>query len=292
MVVATGCAGARIDPTSQIEAPESSGVEVSCPSVGTDSDRDGLSDQCELELAAAFAPTLRVATGGCNWDTSVAPPRLGGEYLFAVESTGSDGARVAYLPAYYRDCGWNGAKCWLPFVNCDPHAGDSEAVVLDLVRESHGRKWSVEAIFLSAHCFGSGNDCRWYRGTELERFRWLDGVPYGAPIVWVAEGRQANYPSRSACDAGHSSIDTCDRNHDEYRYPIRSVGQNIGSRLVPIGSDGCISAEDVGSSSSVPEPGVEECFWTADTVFGGWQRDGRGSGVTPYDRYLAEIAEF
>jgi hypothetical protein len=32
-----------------------------------------------------------------------------------------------------------------------------------------------------------------------------------------------------------------------------------------------------------------ECFWV-DTPFRGWQ--GEGAGVTPYVRYLTEIAEF
>src|SRR5690606_3383380 len=143
----------------------------------------------------------------------------------------------AYLPAYYRDCGWAGAKCLLPFVNCAPHAGDSEFVVVDAVRR--GDRWVTAAVFLSAHCFGgSGADCRWYRGLEVERFAWADGVALGAPIVWVAEGRQANYPGRAACDRGHHRIDTCDANRLAYRYPIASTAQNIGSRARPVGGRG------------------------------------------------------
>lgn len=289
-LLATACAG-RSDPA-PLEVPDAHGLEVACASPGPDTDRDGLSDRCELELAAAFAPSLRVAAGGCNWDTSVAPARLGGEYLFAVESMGADRVRVAYLPAYYRDCGWTGVKCWLPLVDCAAHDGDSEAIMLDLVRDADATSWSVEAVFLSAHCFGSGDDCRWYRGAELERFRWANGRARGAPIVWVADGRQANYPSRSACDGGHSSIDSCDQNDLGYRYPIRDERQNIGSRDVPIDSDGCVTAEALGSSSSLTASDVEECFWTADARFSGWQEAGSGEGVTPYERYLSEIARF
>lgn len=291
-VLAIACAGGRAPAPAPNISSGARGLQVDCPPAGPDTDRDGVSDRCELELAVAFAPGLRVAPGGCNWDASVAPARLGGEYVFAVQSTDADRVRVAYLPAYYRDCGWGGVKCWLPFVDCDPHDGDSEAIVLDLVRGGEETSWSVEAIFLSAHCFGSGDDCRWYEGAEMERFHWVDGSVRGAPIVWVSEGRQANYPSRSACDGGHSSIDTCDRNDVEYRYPIRDQRQNIGSRAVPIDSDGCVTARALGSSSSMPAPDAEECFWTADALFGGWQRAGSSEGVTPYERYLVEIARF
>ena len=78
-----------------------------CAQSAPDVDDDGLSDPCELELARAFAPLLVVAPEGCNWDDGVAPARLGGEYYVGVQPVGGPGtARIVYLPAYYRDCGW------------------------------------------------------------------------------------------------------------------------------------------------------------------------------------------
>jgi hypothetical protein len=268
------------------------GLAVRCAMGGADADEDGLADSCELDFARAFAPMMVTASEGCNWDTSVEPARLGGEYLFAVQEMAVNHVRIAYLPAYYRDCGWQGIKCWLPFVDCAPHDGDSEAVIIDVVRGGSTSRWHLDAVFLSAHCFGHGTDCRWYRGAELDRFEWVD-APRGVPVVWVAEGRQANYPSRSACDAGHSTIDTCDRNAMLYRFPIRGSIQNIGSRARPRGSPGgCFSAAAVGSQSAVPVPGVEECFWSDSERFGGWQRRDGNEGSTPYARYLVETGEF
>ncbi len=250
----------------------------------TDSDSDGLADDCELALAQRFAPFLIVRSGGCNWDESVSPPRLGGGYFFAVQPVGQ-WIRIAYIPAYFQDCGWSGVKCWLPWVDCTPHAGDSELVIVNVQRDEASRDWKVDGIFLSAHCFGrTGSDCRWYRGKDLGAFALEDG----APLVWVAEGRQANYASRDACDNGHHGVDTCDRHDLRYRFPIISVTQNVGSMAQPIGLTGCVKGLQLGSAKVQPD--AEECFWNSQTPFRGWQATGRG--VTSYWRYLTEIAEF
>lgn len=260
-----------------------------CLSAADDADADGLSDRCELSLARAFAPLLVVRPGGCNWDESVTPARLGGGYLFAAQPRSSEGVRLAYLPAYFRDCGWSGPKCLLPWVSCDPHAGDSEILIVDVTAGE--RQWRTEAVFLSAHCFGrSGGDCRWYREDDLGAFEWVDEVAAGAPVVWVAEGRNANYPSRSACDRGHHRIDTCDHHSVRYRFPVVSDQQNIGSRVRPIHGTGCVSGSELVRGRVRIETTAVECFWSEETPFRGWT--GEGSGVTPYARYLREIAGF
>lgn len=264
-------------------------VPVECQEASVDSDGDGLSDDCELRFAQAFAPALRVRSGGCNWDDTVAPPRLGGGYLFGVEPQAEGGARIAYLPAYFRDCGWSGPKCWLPFVDCDPHIGDSEFIVLDVARTALDGAWRTAGIFLSAHCFGrSASACRWYRGNELSAFAWGEHEFGGAPVIWVAEGRQANYPSWQACDRGHASIDTCDQHDTEYRFPIHSSCQNIGSAANPIG---CATASALGSPSLQPAVDAEECIWDEQARFFGWQGSEQGGGATPYARYLREIGQ-
>jgi hypothetical protein len=248
-----------------------------------DSDADGLSDTCEFALATAFAPVLLVRAGGCNWDVESTPQRLGGGYLHAVERVESK-IRIAYLPAYFLDCGWRDLRCLLPFVSCAPHAGDSEFIVVEVEDEQGASTWTVTGVFLSAHCFGSGaSSCRWYRDADLQRFQWHEG----GPIVWVAEGRHANYPSWQACNAGHRTMDTCARHDARYRFPVRSEA-NLGSRSLPRLSSGCIAGHELDRRGVDPER--SECFWRPDAFFRGWQAS--GAGVTPYERYLREIAEF
>jgi hypothetical protein len=243
-----------------------------------DSDADGLSDACELHVAQRYAPVLVVREGGCNWEASAF--RVGGGYLHSVQPTDSV-IRSAYLPAYYRDCGWSGLKCILPWIDCGPHNGDSELIIVEL--RPRGADFEVSGVFLSAHCFGrSTASCRWYRGSELDQFSWQGS----APVVWVAEGRNANYPSREACDAGHHSIDTCDRHSPRYRFPVEPQ-RNLGSRRVPLSEDGCLTAAELDVPVGLPD--AEECFWT-DVPFRGWQ--GEGKGVTSYNRYLSEVARF
>ncbi|MGE0157781.1 MAG: hypothetical protein AB7T31_00140 [Gemmatimonadales bacterium] len=282
IVLAYGCATMPDPPVpaAPVQAPR---ADV-CTSGGPDIDLDGLGDACELELARFFAPVLVVAPVGCAHAEGLPP----GGYFHGAQRV-RDAVRLAYLPAYFVDCGWSGFKCHLPGVDCSPHPGDSELIALDVVRDEGA--WSVRAIFLSAHCSGEPEaDCRWYRDDGLSAFAWA-GTPAGsAPVVWVAEGRQANYPSRSRCDRGHHSIDTCDRNTLATRFPVRP-DRNIGSREAGIdgraSAAGCVSGaflEDAGAAAD-----AEECFWR-DTPFRGWQA--RGAGVTPYAYYLRDVAEF
>jgi hypothetical protein len=73
-------------------------------------------------------------------------------------------------------------------------------IVVELGDEPGASSWKVTGVFLSAHCFGRGAaSCGSYRGPDLQRFRWHDG----GPIIWVAEGKHANYPSWQACNVGH-----------------------------------------------------------------------------------------
>ena len=266
-LVMAGPASAQVDSLTIPECAEATAF---------DADGDGISDACELALALTFAPHLRVRPGGCNWNSELDAPRLGGGYLFGVQAVDAR-VRLAYLPAYFMDCGWSGPKCWLPGVDCSPHAGDSEFIVVELSQDASAR-YSVSGVFLSAHCFGrSGDSCRWYRAAELRRFQWIGP----SVLIWVAEGRNANYPSRSACDQGHYAIDTCDRNDADYVFPVLA-DRNIGSRIRPIGGNGCVAA---------PPPNAElvECLW-AEGPFRGWQLG--AAGVTGYARYLLEVAEF
>lgn len=246
---------------------------LDCPP-GEDLDRDGLPDACEADLARRFAPVLLAARGACNWSADAG--RIPGAYLYAVHPR-PNGYRLAYLPGYLDDCGWSGPKCRLsPGDGCDGHEGDSEIIVVDVARASAGEPLAVEGVFLSAHCYGrSDGRCRWY---GPDAFQWVGQHP----VVWVAEGKNAHYPSRRACDSGHWGFDTCDRNAAAYPYPL-SPDRNVGSRGVPLPrapDEGC---HPVGFDAADAGPGGRLCVWS-DPGYGGW-RNG-GEGATPYRRYL------
>lgn len=262
-----------------------------CSSASGDADRDNLDDRCELALAQAFAPMLVVDRRDCLWRDDVSPPRLGGGYLFAAQPA-PNGVRLAYLPAYFEDCGWSGTACVMRAGVCGAHAGDSEFIVIDVALDANTRSWRTVGVFLSAHCFGrSDGRCRWYRGDELDDFGWADDVTLGAPRVWVARGKHGGYPTRAACDEGHWFYDSCDDNAHAVRFPIVSDGQNIGSRQVPA-SGGCLTSDRLPVGSRGTVPGTRECFWSQQAAFGGWQSNRRGSAAGSYARYLVSIAGF
>jgi hypothetical protein len=277
-VLLTGCVAKSQQPLREAE-------EIICTG-NSDQDADGLSDACELALARAFAPVLRVAAGGCNWEGSAVPARPGGGYYFGAQPVG-DQVRLIFLPAYYRDCGWSGFKCTIGLLNCSGHAGDSEFIAIDIAR-APGSRWQPRALFLSAHCFGrSTRNCTWYDSTALREFEW-SGL---RPVIWVAAGKHANYPSRAACDAGHWFYDTCDRNDAVVEYPILSERQNIGSRQRPLNQTGCVDARSSGWQSALTTEDAIECLWSDDQPFTGWQKPAVGE-ATPYGRYLRTIAQF
>ena len=256
-----------------------------------------LDDRCEDALAAAFAPLLVVDSRECNWDDSVGDGRLGGEYFYAAQrDSRSDRVRIAYLPAYYRDCGWSAPVCSVTPWLCGPHTGDSELIVVQVGYDPARERWATEGVFLSSHCYGrSSGNCRWYTGADLEAFEWGGGHQFGAPVVWVASGKHANYVSEAQCDTGHWFYDSCKRNTTHQRFPIRSAKQNIGSREYPFhtgfGTD-CVGPAYAGWQSARADPGTVECLWDPDRPFRGWQLERVGNDPSPYGRYLREIAGF
>ncbi len=262
-----------------------------------DRDGDALRDDCELALARAFAPELRVDRRDCLW---TAPPEgarlaggyLAGGYLYAARPTAA-GVRLAYLPAYARDCGWDGIQCLKPG-GCGAHAGDSELILVDVAFLADGARWRTDGVFLSAHCGGrSAGRCRWFRGDELSALAWTDAGARGAPRVWVARGKHAHYPSRRDCDRGHWGYDSCDGADAAYRFPVVSGAQNVGAADRPLPApDGC----RVGAALPLVLPGAApaavECLWDPRRPFRGWQPDSAGAGPTSYGRALRTIGGF
>lgn len=160
--------------------------------------------------------------------------------------------------------------------------------MVDLRRD--GPSWRVAGVFLSAHCFGRASG---YEGPDLSRFEWPVEPGFGGPVVWVADARNANYPSRTTCERGHHFVETCSGQRLRYRYPVHH-DRNIGSRESPArfhpAAPGCVGSDHIDPVQASTVPGARECFWDHEARFRGWQES--GSGVTPYDRYLREVAGF
>ncbi|HEX6307422.1 MAG TPA: hypothetical protein VFZ69_04485 [Longimicrobiales bacterium] len=288
-VLVVSCACVRDVATVTVPEPDGIRIEAGrCVDALPDTDRDGLADACELALARAFAPLLMTHATRCTPPSSTPAARIPGGYFHAAQPV-RGGVHLVYMPAYYRDCGWTGAKCIL--MDCRGHAGDSELIVVH-ARQTASGAWYTEAVFLSAHCFGRMPwNCRWYREDDLDAFAWLGGVERGAPVVWVSDARNANYPSAGACERGHLGFDRCDRSALEYRFPITS-SRDIGSRAAPLEQPGqppgCVTGEYVEPIDwLLASPSALECFWDPAARFRGWQ--GAGPGATAYGAYLEHL---
>lgn len=285
-----GCiAAAGPRPADPVEIP---GVVLgwsagACAAALLDVDRDGLDDGCEFALAVAFAPLLVVEKGGCGWDAAATQPR--GGYAFAAQPTPDGTIRLAYLPAYAEDCGWDAPLCFMLAGACEGHAGDSELIAID-VASPGGSHWRTRAIFLSAHCFAD-RACRWFDAAELWRFAWLDDRIGGAPVIWVASGSNANYTSEAACSRGHYRLDSCRGRRVGVRFPIVSQAQNLGSRAVPFmgrSPTGCVTMAELGWTVGGSE---RECFWM-DSPFRGFSGSEAGEPPTAYNQYLKRALVF
>jgi hypothetical protein len=270
-------------------------VEVTPGTAWQDLDEDGVHDYCENATAAAFAPTLIVASQDCNWDQGLG--RMGGEYFWAVQAkTRTDPAtqmpytvlRVAYLPAYYWDCG-NASSFPPAQIVAPPHSGDSEFILLDARYDTASHHWRTVAVFLSAHCgTGSDDNCKWYGPSSIDE--WVDGRLLGAPYVWVSRGKHANYVTEDQCDRlfEDCELDTL------MPFPVGNVLANIGSRLHPMRD--CAPPL---SNSTMVNHSLTECMWSHNNIwdpplgrFNGWQSAIVGDPPGPYGRWLAEIAGF
>jgi hypothetical protein len=235
-------------------------------------------------------------TTDCNWDYGL--DRMGGEYFFAVDDkwdTAGAVVRIAYLPAYYVDCGVRHdflSSCLVAPIfapgSCDPHTGDSEFILVDVAYVDSSAHWVTQQVFLSAHCGADGDDdCRWWHRAW---FAWLDGKRYGAPIVWVAGAKHANYYSQSKCNSGGAmKMDTCEYSNVSRRFPVLFTQQNIGSRATPLRDcAGPFWGSEETSSEAI------ECMWNTTTVsrFNGWQSSAIGPAATLYGSHLSQYAGF
>jgi hypothetical protein len=210
-----------------------------------DADRDWLADDCELELARAFAPLMHF------W----AEPCPGGEPVWAAKYFArTQHVRIAYMPAYYDDCG----RPHIGFIG-GGHAGDTELIVVEVRYNVIVRRWQYQRMWMSAHHGASTDGSEWAHAQETQfSLRYL-----GHPSVWVAVRKHANYKSIQVCQSS-SALDTCQTTNETLRFPVHP-GRNIGSRHVYL-------VDCVLSTGRFLGNGVRECFWTGrpDLRFNGY----------------------
>lgn len=187
--------------------------------LGDDQDADGLRDYCEQELAIAFRPFMRMQ------DLDHCPQREPYWSATYYNGIGIPSVMIYYLVGYHRDCGSSHA-----------HKGDSEFVIVYVSPPSgtSDTRWRLNYLVTSAH-YGS----YWTDGTATSAW---DQVQYpagyrGAPRVWVALDKHANYRSQSACNSGAYGYDTCSGVVVEARMEALShAAGNIGNKWAKAGA--------------------------------------------------------
>jgi hypothetical protein len=258
---------------------------ASWPNAGPDTDGDGLTQQCEYELAYAFRPYLKLL----NDDQD----RRREEYWAAYPPSQYDAYRVHlfYAFSYYFDHGD-------PTFNSYKHQGDSEFLV---VRVKYDRTygWQLESAFYAAHWrtpTDASQNVYWY---QIE----YPGTQRVRPLVWVAREKHGSYNTRLACDRGAYSTDTCDDNilimgHPEFEAEVGwnyNLGNASWTRYDPTYGTSthypgnflanCVSARETSSPR-------QECFWTGED-FRGWRNPwdmyGDRAGAGPYRTSLYEF---
>ncbi len=278
----------------------------SCFREGPDLDADGVWDYCETRLAQIFAPVLSF---GHDCSSDGAYNRPGGEYYYAVTRLriyGEDRIRIAWLPAYYRDCGSPGG----------PHSGDAEFMIHEINYNTASAHWVTKRIFLSSHCyavqfgFETDPDCQWWQPADIAG--WHDGRIQGAPHIWVAIGKHAHYRSKAACNGGGYEplwSDTCEAANQETRYPVLYSWQNIGSNSYRTTDATKPRWARAAWDTLLADTSKIEKFWTRDMEwasyidaygnlawkqrpkrFNGWQSSTWGDYVAPYPTVLADFA--
>ena len=223
---------------------------------GGDSDGDGLNDQCEFDVAYAFAPTLKV-------DPSDDVSR--DEYYVVMPGSGSK-IMLFLAFGYHRDHGYIGG--------ISAHNGDSEFLVFELMPAfASDASWKLLRAYLSAHRgerhLGISTDASVRVTGGL-----LETDSEGRPLIWVAKNKHANYVSQSACGGGAATFDDCDNNTRTTWFWVNRNG-NLGQ----------IDHRTYTSSSSCAVPSrslntyIRECYWIPSKFYG-WQgyNGGRATG--------------
>jgi len=244
------------------------------PDVSQDADRDGVSDQCEYEIAHSFRPQMRFMSNDCNVGRE---PYWAANYLPSSPVDGSGPViQVFYAIGYHYDCGCPGMN-GVP--DCAPHYGDSEFIVMEMRPEGPDpHLWLLQYATLSAHYGSQLNSTGTYWRGDLQ----YDNAPlYSMPVVWVSEGKHGNYRSQSVCDAGAAYTDNCD-NPLAQVWLVADANENLGSSAYPL-------INYVYSRDGGPYTGQEHLWSTTNASgdgFLGWFPRYYGAGERPYGSLL------
>lgn len=234
----------------------------------TDADKDWLDDKCEYELAKAFAPAVAISA---QEDCELGEPYWAVKYFPNIPAYGTgEFVRIAYMPAYYRDCG----DLWGHFAS--GHRGDSEFIMVGIHHNPTTRHWEVKEMYTSAHA-GTITNSSEYTG-DPSKLQYPSGRALTYPRVWVAKNKHANYRSQSECNSGAKWFDDCDDNTTRGRLRVLKH-RNVGSRYVD-NFPNCVASQN----PLYYQNGRTECFYTSRN-FEGWQVSSE-DGVTPYRNFL------
>jgi len=225
-----------------------------------DQDHDWLDDDCEFRLASAFAPVLVTnPVDSCPGGE----PYWAAKYFPQSEYGWGEFVRIAYMPAYYKDCGEGVLGIG------GGHLGDSEFIMISVQYNTSTQHWEVRDGYLSAHSGTMGDHAEWPDRDDLDYY---PRRRYAYPQVWIAPYKHANYSSQSACNGW----DSCYGNVAVGRMRVYP-GRNVGSRFVDWFPNGVMSENALYQNDSV------EYFYTP-RKFRGWQIS--DDGVTPYASFL------
>ncbi len=222
----------------------------------TDSDQDGISDFCERNLAPAFAPQLALT----------AHDQVGREPHLAVRRLTYGKARMMYLLSYYIDAGPTTSWCEQNVIDaidasiCSGHDGDSEWITLDVYYNEMTKHWILDQAIYSQH-----EGVKPYsRGSSAYPAISYATKKGGAPRVYVAYQKHANYASDRECDEGALfGTDNC--NASIFETATAGDNVNIRSRAVHPSTRDCMPS----TNPIYADNGVEECYWTV-RPFVGW----------------------
>ncbi len=269
-------------------APDSAGyyiagtkfTETGCLTPDSDLDQDGISDDCETQLALAFRPQLSVY----DYDQVEREPRFAVQYDPNIEKY-----RIIYLLSYYYDVGTlsGDSRSWCENVmtipplhlialvlftteegleSCRGHFGDSEWIALDVKYNPETHHWILSDAILSRHEHPDTVGWSTQGYGYPTAFTYVD-APGGRPTIWVSDGKHANYTSDMLCDSGGWwASDECwqDRHMEEIN--IASNGGNIGSDQVRLVD--CVSTENLNHPAHLYQVATrQECYWTYTSSF-------------------------
>lgn len=232
-----------------------------------DGDQDGVDDGCEAELAIAFRPQLVTDWNDCETRRQ---PHFAAKQKYSNDWGGV--IVIFYAVSYIYDCGPNG------------HRGDTEWIILEVGPSTNSNygPWSLKYGTLSAHWGTSIDNTAGYAAQDLED---AEGSPgFGAPRIWVAKGKHANYRTQTSCNSSGFwwNWDSCDSPMPYYFTLSFGSGQNLGNS----------SHQFVGGANSpvydaINYSGLYEYYWVQGP-FCGWI----ASGIECADTYEKSLVPY